>query len=78
MGFEKEDLQIQNKKLEQMNEMLSDALSLIILLENDMETQKADCIHTRTLSMVHDTLKGIQRNLFEYIQQEEKYAVNKN
>lgn len=72
MGLEEKDLQKRDKKLEQVNEMLSDALSLIILLENDMETQKADGIHTRTLRMVHNTLKGIQRNLSEYIRQREK------
>ena len=36
MGFEK-DVQEQDKNLEKISEMLSDALSLLILLENDME-----------------------------------------
>ena len=72
MGFEKKEEQGQDIKLEQINEMLSDALSLLILLENDMEIQKSDGIHARILKMIHGNLKGIQKELAVYIRQKEE------
>ncbi len=72
VGFEKKEEQGQDIKLEQINEMLSDALSLLILLENDMEIQKSDGIHARILKMIHGNLKGIQKELSAYMRQEEE------
>lgn len=65
--MEKEHGSLQEEKevLEQVGEGLMDALSLVILLENDMETQKTDSVHLRIVKMVHDTIKGIQKNLSE-------------
>ena len=72
MGFEKKEEQGQDIKLEQINEMLSDALSLLILLENDMEIQKSDGVHARILKMIHGKVKGIQKELAVYIRQKEE------
>lgn len=69
MGFETK--KEQDIKLEQTREMLSDALSLLILLENDMEMQKSDGIHARILKMIHKNLKGIQKELSASMRQEE-------
>lgn len=71
MGFETKKEQGQDIKLEQTREMLSDALSLLILLENDMEMQKSDGIHARILKMIHKNLKGIQKELSAFMRQEE-------
>ena len=71
MGFETKKEQGQDKRREQVNEMLSDALSLLILLENDMEMQKSDGIHARILKMIHKNLKGIQKELSASMRQEE-------
>lgn len=71
MGFETKKEQGQDKRREQVNEMLSDALSLLILLENDMEMQKSDGIHARILKMIHKNLKGIQKELSTSMRQEE-------
>lgn len=71
MGFEK-DVQEQDKNLEKISEMLSDALSLLILLENDMEIQKSDGVHARILKMIHGKVKGIQKELSVYIRQKEE------
>ncbi len=71
MGFEK-DVQEQDKNLEKISEMLSDALSLLILLENDMEIQKSDGVHARILKMIHGKVKGIQKELAVYIRQKEE------
>lgn len=68
MGYEKNELQKQD--LEQISEMLSDALSLLILLENDIEMQKLDGIYMRILKMMHGNLKGIQKELSAYMRQE--------
>lgn len=51
--------------LEKIEEELLDVLSLVILLENDMEMQKSDSIHLRIVKMVHNRIKGIQKNLSE-------------
>ena len=72
MGFEKKDVQEENKKLDQIREMLLDVFSLIILLENDMEMQKSDGIYSRILKMIHGNLKDIQKELFANVRQEEE------
>lgn len=72
MGFEKNNLKTKDKKLDWAAEKLSDALSLVIMLENDMEIQKSDCVHTRILKMVHKNLIDIQENLSEYTGQEKE------
>lgn len=72
MGFEKKDVQEENKKLDQIREMLLDVFSLIILLENDMEMQKSDGIYFRILKMIHGNLKDIQKELFTNMRQEEE------
>lgn len=68
MGYEKNESEKQ--ALERIDEMLSDALSLLILLENDMEIQKSDGIYTRILKMMHGNLKGMQKELSAYMRQE--------
>lgn len=67
MGLEQEDTKGKDKKLEQINEILSDTLSLVILLENDMEIQKTDGIYARVLRMIHEHIKSIQKNLSAYM-----------
>ncbi len=59
MGYVENELQEQ--ALERMNEMLSDALSLVILLENDMEIQKSDGVYARILRMIHENMKGAKK-----------------
>lgn len=65
MQMEKKDgiLQVQNEEWEKMDEELMDALSLVILLENDMEVQEPDGIHARVLKMVHHLMKDVQKKL---------------
>lgn len=58
-------LQSQHVNLEKLNEELLNILSLIILLESDMETQKADNIHLRAIKMVHYAIKKVQKNLLK-------------
>ena len=70
MGLGKREEQERDEKLEQMGEMLSDALSLLILLENDMEAQKSDGIYARVLRMIHGSLKGMKKELSAYMRQE--------
>lgn len=70
MGLGKREEQERDEKLEQMGEMLSDALSLLILLENDMEAQKSDGIYARVLRMIHESLKGMKKELSAYMRQE--------
>lgn len=60
-----ENKQNLNVDLEKLNEELLDVLSLVILLENDMETQKVDSIHVRLIKMVHHAIKNIQKNLLQ-------------
>ncbi len=65
MEKEKDSLQEAGKILEQAGEELLDALSLVILLENDMEAQKSDSVHIRIVKILHDRIKGILKNLPE-------------
>lgn len=72
MGSDKKGIKTKDEKLERVNETLSDALCLVIILENDMEIQKSDCVHARIVKMVHKILKGIQISLSEYMGWEEE------
>lgn len=65
MEVYEEDKQKQHVDFEKLNEELLDVLSLVILLENDMETLKADNVHVRLIKMVHRALKNIQKNLLQ-------------
>ncbi len=47
--------------LDKVNEGLLNVLSLLILLEADMETQKSDDIHLRTVKIIHNEIKSIQK-----------------
>lgn len=60
-----EDKQKQHADLEKLNEELLDVLSLVILLENNMEALKSDSVHVRLIKVVHRALKNIQKNLLE-------------
>ena len=42
--------------MSETNEKLKDILSVISLLENDMETQKAEEIHIRAVKLIHKLL----------------------
>lgn len=63
--------QNQNEKegLETIYEGLKDALSLIIMLENDMDIEKVDEINVRVLKQVHRIIKNVQEKLTLYIHQ---------
>ncbi len=63
MGKEQDD--INTYELEKTEEELLDILSLVILLENDMEAQKSDSVHIRIVKILHDRIKGILKNLSE-------------
>lgn len=51
---------------------LQDALSLIILLENDMEAQNADSVYLRVVKLEHDALKRMKKSLSAFWQAEGK------
>ena len=66
MGFG--DERLENAKghgmeLDTVGEALMDALSLFILLENDMETHGADDVYKRAVKMLHNELKCMKKNL---------------
>ncbi len=63
MGKEQDD--INTYELDKTEEELLDILSLVILLENDMEAQKSDSVHIRIVKILHDRIKGILKNLSE-------------
>lgn len=67
MESERKELRKQGEEWEQVSEILSDTLSLVILLENDLETQKADDIYARLLRMIHEKIKSIQKNVSAYM-----------
>ena len=69
--------QNQNEKegMETIYEALKDALSLIIMLENDMEMEKVDEINVRVLKQVHRIIKNVQEELTLYIYQ--KHSIEK-
>lgn len=48
-----------NINLENTVDNLQDALSLLIMLENDLSTQQADEIHLRVVRMIHEILRKV-------------------
>lgn len=54
------------KEMSKLYEELQDALSLVILLENDCESQQADEIHQRTIHIIHEILKSAANDLENY------------
>lgn len=63
MEVNKNMAQGQEIDLEDVNEKLLDILSLVIVLESDMEIAKADDNHVRIIKMIHSTIKDIQKSL---------------
>ncbi|MCX4378729.1 MAG: hypothetical protein OSJ61_21555 [Lachnospiraceae bacterium] len=56
--------QLENKiNVEEAKENLQDALSLLIMLENDLATQQADEIHLRAVRVIHNILRDVQAEL---------------
>lgn len=49
--------------VEKAKEQLQDAISLIIVLENDLSSQESDEIHLRVVRVVHEILKKILHGL---------------
>ena len=54
------------KEMNKLHEALQDALSLVILLENDCESQQADEVHQRTIHIIHEILKSAANDLENY------------
>jgi hypothetical protein len=48
-----------NINLENVVDNLQDALSLLIILENDLSTQQADEIYLRAVRMIHEILRKV-------------------
>lgn len=56
--------QSENKiNVEEARENLQDALSLLIILENDLTTQQSDEIYLRAVRVIHNLLKEVQAEL---------------
>lgn len=56
--------QSENKiNVEEARENLQDALSLLIILENDLSTQQADEIYLRAVRVIHNLLREVQAEL---------------
>lgn len=56
--------QSENKiNVEEARENLQDALSLLIILENDLATQQADEIYLRAVRVIHNILREVQIEL---------------
>ncbi len=56
--------QSENKiNVEEARENLQDALSLLIVLENDLATQQADELYLRIVRMIHEILRKVQTEL---------------
>lgn len=51
--------------VEKARENLQDAISLLIMLENDLSTQESDEIHLRAVRVTHEILKEAQKELTE-------------
>lgn len=49
--------------VESVKENLQDAISLLIMLENDLSTQESDEIHLRAVKIVHEILKKASQEL---------------
>lgn len=52
-----------NVNLENVVDNLQDALSLLIILENDLSTQQADEIYLRAVRVIHNLLRDVQAEL---------------
>ena len=52
-----------NINLENVVDNLQDALSLLIILENDLSTQQADEIYLRAVRVIHNLLRDVQAEL---------------
>lgn len=48
-----------NVNLENTVDNLQDALSLLIILENDLATQQSDEIYLRVVRMIHEILRKV-------------------
>lgn len=46
------------KELNTINEKLQDVLSLLIILENDFQSQHTDEVYQRTIHVIHEQLKS--------------------
>ena len=56
--------QSENKiNVEEARENLQDALSLLIILENDLTTQQSDEIYLRAVRVIHNLLRDVQAEL---------------
>lgn len=49
--------------LDTINNNLQDTLSLVILLENDLQQQHADEVYQRTIHVIHEQLKSAIQNI---------------
>lgn len=49
--------------VESVKENLQDAISLLIMLENDLSAQESDEIHLRAVKIVHEILKKASQEL---------------
>ena len=52
-----------NVNLENVVDNLQDALSLLIILENDLSTQQSDEIYLRAVRVIHNLLIEVQTEL---------------
>lgn len=52
-----------NNNLENVADNLQDALSLLIILENDLATQQSDEIYLRAVRVIHNILRDVQAEL---------------
>lgn len=52
-----------NKEFEVINEKLQEAISITILLENDMMIQNSDGVGANAVKVIHNILKSIQVDL---------------
>lgn len=48
-----------NVNLENVADNLQDALSLLIILENDLATQQSDEIYLRAVRIIHEILRKV-------------------
>lgn len=48
-----------NVNLENVVDNLQDALSLLIILENDLATQQSDELYLRIVRMIHEILRKV-------------------
>ena len=51
------------KELNTINEKLQDALSLLIILENDFQSQHTDEVYQHTIHIIHEILKSVLNDL---------------